>query len=296
MGGALASQRWLGVTRIAAWICILLIALVCGVVTVQSGREEGTPGVVPFLVLAAFTLLPYLTVPIWLRDRRERGLQRAVVIGWAGLIGAGLGGLVSAGGKRAALVLLASQILLLATAYRASAAMQRLTGDQRKLMAKPSEWWVGLLPFLGFFLIITAPGAVRALHRGDTINMDQTPAVAALRTLNTAEVAYAATYHRGYSPTLAALGPAEGAPSSTSAADLIDSSLAGGVKSGYRFTYTPGQPDRDGHIQTYTITARPLEFGRTGQTNYFTDQTGTIRQTPEDRFATAKDPAIEWSN
>ena len=58
MGGALASQRWLGVTRIAAWICILLIALVCGVVTVQSGREEGTPGVAPFLVLAVLTLSP----------------------------------------------------------------------------------------------------------------------------------------------------------------------------------------------------------------------------------------------
>jgi type IV pilus assembly protein PilA len=122
---------------------------------------------------------------------------------------------------------------------------------------------------------------------------NEASAVGSMRTINTAEITYADTYKSGYSPSLAALAPPPGsAQPSASAAGLIDDVLARGVKNGYRLTYTPGQPDKDGHIGTYTVTARPLEFGKSGRRSYFTDQSGVIRVTEENRPATVKDPPL----
>ena len=49
-------------------------------------------------------------------------------------------------------------------------------------------------------------------------------------------------------------------------------------------------------IKSYTVLARPVEFGieweGTGEQNYFTDQSGIIRRTSEDRSANATDPPI----
>jgi hypothetical protein len=55
--------------------------------------------------------------------------------------------------------------------------------------------------------------------------------------------------------------------------------MASGVKSGYKFTYVPGTTDTAGNVQAYTITAMPLVPGSTGQRSFFTDQSGTIRNT-----------------
>jgi hypothetical protein len=55
-------------------------------------------------------------------------------------------------------------------------------------------------------------------------------------------------------------------------ADLIDSVLAGGTKSGYTFSYTAGASN-----QSYSITATPITAATTGQNMYYTDQTGVIR-------------------
>ena len=65
-------------------------------------------------------------------------------------------------------------------------------------------------------------------------------------------------------------------PTSTTA-DLIDSVLAGGIKSGYNITYTPGATTP---IGSYTITAAPVTQGVSGQRGFFTDQSGVIRADP----------------
>jgi hypothetical protein len=119
----------------------------------------------------------------------------------------------------------------------------------------------------------------------------QPTAHGAMRLINTAEVTYASTYDRGFSPSLAALAPGNGpsAQPTASAAGLIDSELATGVKKGYRFTYTPCAPDADGKIQSYTLTASPLQQG--GGNYYYTDQTGVIRQNST-APASANDPPI----
>ncbi len=54
----------------------------------------------------------------------------------------------------------------------------------------------------------------------------------------------------------------------------------------------PGPPDKAGHVATYTVVARPLEYGKAGTMSYFTDESDVIRQTSEDRPATAKDPPL----
>jgi hypothetical protein len=102
---------------------------------------------------------------------------------------------------------------------------------------------------------------------------NEASAVATMRTLNTSAVAYSTTY--GAYPThLTDLGPAS-TPSSTSA-DLIDSVLAldPAIKSGYTFVWvgTGSQV-----ISGYTLTAKPVTQGVTGQRGFFTDQSGVIR-------------------
>jgi len=70
-----------------------------------------------------------------------------------------------------------------------------------------------------------------------------------------------------------------GTPASSAAADLIDSVLASGVKSGYKFAYAAVATDPAGNVLTYTVTATPVAAGSTGQRSFFTDQSGTIRNT-----------------
>jgi len=63
--------------------------------------------------------------------------------------------------------------------------------------------------------------------------------------------------------------------------------------SGYRITYVPGAPDVNGAIKTYTISTRPLEYYQTGRRSYFSDESGVIRKTAEDRAASPKDPSYD---
>ena len=117
-------------------------------------------------------------------------------------------------------------------------------------------------------------------------------AIRDLRTINQAEITYASTY-RSYSPGLATLGPGTGSTPTATAAGLIDEVLARGTKKGYVFTYTPGLRDADGRIDSYAITAHPAEYGKTGEWEFFSDQTPVIRAVREDRPATIQDRPID---
>jgi len=118
-------------------------------------------------------------------------------------------------------------------------------------------------------------------------------AVGSLRTINTACVTYATTYNVGYPEALRNLRPpTTGSNPTPTMAGLVDNALAGGAKSGYTFTYRPARPDSLGRINAYTVVARPMVFGLTGKQNYFTDQSGVIRFTSEDREATTEDTPL----
>jgi type II secretory pathway pseudopilin PulG len=146
---------------------------------------------------------------------------------------------------------------------------------------------LGLATSLVYLAAIAIPNLLRA-----RMAANQASAVASVRTLNTAAITYVATYAKGFPPTLSALGPPPGggAPNAN-AAGLIDGVLASARKSGYDFTYSPGETDADGRVKTYAIHADPIKPGNTGQNHYFTDQTGVIRQ-ETDRPANEQSPPI----
>jgi len=135
---------------------------------------------------------------------------------------------------------------------------------------------IELLIVVAIILIIAAIAIPNLLR--SRIAANQASAVGSLRTLNTAEITYSSTYNIGFPSSMAYLAPpAAGANPTSTAAGLIDSVLASGSKSGYSFTYTPGNPDSSGRINQYTYTAIPITTS-TGTNYYFTDESGVIRQ------------------
>jgi len=66
----------------------------------------------------------------------------------------------------------------------------------------------------------------------------------------------------------------------------IDSVLGSGTKDGYAFSTS-------GDANTFTASASPLSFGSTGTRSFFTDESGVIRYTREDRPATVEDSPLD---
>jgi type IV pilus assembly protein PilA len=129
---------------------------------------------------------------------------------------------------------------------------------------------IELLIVVAIILIIAAIAIPNLLR--SKIAANQASAVGSLRTLNTSCIAYSTSYGT-FPAALTNMGPvASGSTASSTSADLIDSVLSAGVKSGYTFVFTPGASN-----QSYTITATPITAATTGQNMYFTDQSGVIR-------------------
>jgi type IV pilus assembly protein PilA len=126
---------------------------------------------------------------------------------------------------------------------------------------------IELLIVVAIILIIAAIAIPNLLRSKMAAN--EASAVGSLRTLNTSAVAFSTTYGN-YPTKLSDLGPST-APTST-AADLIDSALMSGTKSGYKFSWTAPSP-----YQQYSIIGSPVNVGVTGQRYFFTDQSGVIR-------------------
>ena len=129
---------------------------------------------------------------------------------------------------------------------------------------------IELLIVVAIILIIAAIAIPNLLRSKMAAN--EASAVGSLRTINTSCVAFSTSYGT-FPAALTNLGPiASGGTASSTSADLIDSVLSAGSKSGYTFTYSPANSN-----QTYTITATPIAVGQTGQRMFFTDQSGVIR-------------------
>jgi prepilin-type N-terminal cleavage/methylation domain-containing protein len=146
---------------------------------------------------------------------------------------------------------------------------------------------IELLIVVAIILIIAAIAIPNLLRARITAN--ETSAVGSLRSLNTAAVQYSSTYGIGFPNAISDLGP--GSPATSTAADLVDSVLASGIKSGYGFTYAGVDTDGNATIDTYTMNADPSTPGTTGQRYFFTDQSGVIRQNTA-ATASATDPPI----
>ena len=128
---------------------------------------------------------------------------------------------------------------------------------------------IELLIVVAIILIIAAIAIPNLLR--SKIAANQASAVGSLRTLNTACIAYSTSYGQ-FPAALTNLGPVGSGTASSTSADLIDSVLSAGQKSGYTFAFTAGTAN-----QSYSITATPITAATTGQNMYYTDQSGVIR-------------------
>jgi type IV pilus assembly protein PilA len=131
---------------------------------------------------------------------------------------------------------------------------------------------IELLIVVAIILIISAISIPNLLRSRMAAN--EASAVGSLRTINSACITYTTIYGIGFPSALSNMGTS--GPGSSASADLIDNSLAGGVKSGYLFSYA-FTPAISGVIPAYAVYASPLAPGQTGQRYFFTDQSGVIR-------------------
>ncbi|MBI2677721.1 MAG: DUF4190 domain-containing protein [Candidatus Koribacter versatilis] len=136
-------------------------------------------------------------------------------------------------------------------------------------------------------LLIIAAIAIPNLL-GARVSANEAAAIGSLRNITTAAVTYQAEYpDKGYPLSLEALGTATGDQPA-----FIDSELASGSRSGYRFIYTPIDDNGDGMVEGYLLNADPISPGTTGKRHFFSDETGVIR-VETSQMANKQSPQIE---
>jgi type II secretory pathway pseudopilin PulG len=148
---------------------------------------------------------------------------------------------------------------------------------------------------LALFMAILIPNIMYS-----RIEANETAAIGSLRTLNTAIMTYELTYGH-YPASLAVLGPPdklldyEGrelpakATPSEKGADVIEAVLAGGEKSGYKFSY---HLDGKSDPKAYSVSADPINAPKTGRRFFLLDEFGVIHAS-DSGPATAASPPIQ---
>ena len=156
----------------------------------------------------------------------------------------------------------------------------------------------GAMGLVCFFLVSAGD-----LRLGTRDEWPEASAVSSLQMINTALARYGSDFNVGFPDTLNKLGPkqAEWQERDINNADLLDYERSGRAEGGsargfvtrrYKFTYAPGPADKDGKITTYTVTGRPIRYGRAVVRSFFTDESGVIHATQEDRAATTQDSPL----
>lgn len=250
---------------------------------VDSSGERLQWGFLPFLLW-----LPYFQVFWRLRDisdseRVKKALAQSVAWGLFGALLASSGALSSWSQKDWTMAVIVSTLailllLLLGSAIKGYYSMERRRGDVLILAAR-----LAVIPLIAVPLAIVIPNSsFIAMENHETAAAD------ALRTINTAQAEYAKTHQgKGSAASLEDLGPPPGA-------GLIVGDLANGRKYNYTITLRPAPSDKSGHTPKYALTARPQSYGSFGRRSFFSDESGVIRYTAEDRAPLPQDRVLPW--
>ena len=171
--------------------------------------------------------------------------------------------------------------------------MLGLTQSGEEKQAKRQQLGFSLIELLivvAIILIIAAiaiPNFLRA-----RISAHESSAVSSLRTINTSEVAYNATYGLGYGTLPQLSTPAVPCTATAASACLLDANLSTGTKSGYNFAAVPLGASN----VNFVATAVPLLVGSTGQRTFCVDETGVVHADPTGGAAPATDVLCQTLN
>ena len=151
---------------------------------------------------------------------------------------------------------------------------------------------IELLIVVAIILIIAAIAIPNLLRSRMAAN--ESSAVGSIRTINTAEVAFATAYPSVGFTTLSNLGGAAstctGSGANSTLACLIDDTLASSAtKSGYDFSVGANSSVPS---VVYTSLATPIVVGQSGQRAFCSDQSGVIRYNQGGTACTAADAAL----
>jgi hypothetical protein len=172
--------------------------------------------------------------------------------------------------------------------------------------ADEGKWGCGRI--LGTFLlsavlcVVAALAFVAWLKRPTNVN--EARAISDLRIVISGQAAWQSANGGYYEGDLSCLAsPGRCLPDyPPDAPTFLDRALASQQpKDGYARAFVAGRPPKRidrrvssaSSVETWSYTARPIARGRTGYRSFFTDETGVIRATDEDRPANASDPPIE---
>jgi type II secretory pathway pseudopilin PulG len=288
--------------RRALWQVRIVAIVTLALMTAAVAWDDSGMGF--FLAPLGF---PYLVIlgRLMPRSQRKKGLALAISMGAVMLVIAAfvllaVGSafpqgsyprMVWAGWVGVAALMVAAQVAMISGAIQTYHSLPREPLDGRTLRQCAMTTAV-----LFFLYLVLAGMAIPSTLRSRT-SANESSAVGALRSLNTAAATYAESYPKaGFPEKVSALGPpAPESQASPAAADLLDARSACAdpscLRFGYRFTYTLTAKGPPG--TAYTYTARPVEYGRNGHRSFFTDQSGIIRGTGDDRAGTAADPPLQ---
>jgi type IV pilus assembly protein PilA len=144
---------------------------------------------------------------------------------------------------------------------------------------------IELLIVVAIILIIAAIAIPNLIKSKMAAN--EASAVGSLRTLTTAEIAYATACPTiGFTAALADLAAAATCPGGN---NQIDPQLATGNKSGYAFALTAAVSGGSTAMVLFTANANP-QGTSTGTRGFFVDQTGVIRYNPKGPATVADTP------
>jgi type IV pilus assembly protein PilA len=166
--------------------------------------------------------------------------------------------------------------------------MTRRTQLKCASSARPDKGFslVELLIVVAIILIIAAiaiPNMVKS-----RLAANEASAATSVRSITTAEIAYASMYGVGYG-TLGNLGGALPCTPSVATACILDPVVSGGTKSGYTLSAVPAGA---GNV-TFVGAAVPINVGTSGQRTFCVDETGVIRFDASGGAAPANDAQCE---
>ena len=132
---------------------------------------------------------------------------------------------------------------------------------------------IELLIVVAIILIIAALAIPSFLRSRMLAN--ESAAVSALRTVNTAQISYNSVYPSvGFASSLTPLAGTSCNPPSSGSACLIDTALAAGTKNGYVFNLGGASGTPNG---TYTVTANPTLWNYSGIRYFCSFQDAVVR-------------------